>query len=604
MPGPKKRTIRRHKKRTDDGKGERRMVAGRRFRLPKGVNGHDADQRFARIEALWEDNESFCRRICRDVEWTDIALWAAERFKQGELRITLPPIGEILPSYSDRPWPGRLDLVIGRYTDEDGACHYPPTVDGLEFDEAKHIYDLMSESFPSVNWLLPAAHSREVIRFHESASRWSLEQLSKARNQAPPDPSTPLITGTFHEALEVFEQKRREDFTMADGTFDGSGHHMLSMIKAMRERQTDFPLAELDFARCQATVDYWRNRPMSPHTETILASKTCGNYIGELTRFFDWLHLSKDFGWRKPPDYGDLNTKVRKLPSDRPSIASMTISTYSVEELTFLYKHAQRFERLLLVWCLNCSHGAAEFGRVEWEDILFREEHPWRAQGLRVETSANDSWCGLVRPKSNVIGWWNLWPETVQLLEWWYGECERNLGRPLKPSDRVVLSEDGTPLYRDESRNAQTSFANKWERLIKRVWKREGEDSLRKLPFGTLRDQLSDWLGGDQAKPVVASVALAHGIPHKGDKLLYRHYANRPWAKLFTAQQDYRRYLQPMFNSLPSVLDEYDPLQEKVEALWNTGERKVAKIAEFLGVSEMTVRRRLKALEEKSKQTE
>jgi DeoR/GlpR family transcriptional regulator of sugar metabolism len=51
------------------------------------------------------------------------------------------------------------------------------------------------------------------------------------------------------------------------------------------------------------------------------------------------------------------------------------------------------------------------------------------------------------------------------------------------------------------------------------------------------------------------------------------------------------------------VLVEYDPLQEKVEALWNTGERKIQKIAEFLNVSEMTVRRRLKGLEERSKQT-
>jgi hypothetical protein len=35
-------------------------------------------------------------------------------------------------------------------------------------------------------------------------------------------------------------------------------------------------------------------------------------------------------------------------------------------------------------------------------------------------------------------------------------------------------------------------------------------------PFGTLRDQMSNWLGSDQNRAVLASVALAHGIPHKG----------------------------------------------------------------------------------------
>lgn len=599
MSGTNKRAVRRHKKRTDDGKGLRRMIAGQRFRLPHGVGDREADQRFSRLEDLWKDNEAFCRRIGRDVEWTDIALWTAEYLKRGELRIPIPPIDEILPSYSDCPWPGRLDLVIDRYTDEDGACHYPPIVDGLDPSEAKHIYDILSESFPSVNWLLPAAHSKEIIQFHESASRWSLEQLAKAKNQAPPDPSTPLITGTFHEALEVYEEKRRGDFTLSDGTFDGSGHHMLSMIKAMRERQPDFPLAELDFSRCQATVDYWRNRPMSPHTKTVLTSKTCGNYIGELKRFFDWLHLTKEFGWRKPNDFGDLSTRIRKRNSDRPSIADMTISIYTLDELKLLYKHAQPFERLLLVWCLNCAHGAAEIGRVEWEDILIREEHPWHSQGLRIDTSNDDSWCGLVRPKSNVIGWWRLWPETVQLLEWWHGESTRRLRRPLNSNDRILLTEQGTPFYRDESRNAQTSFANTWTRLTQRVHKRERAADLRPLPFGTLRDQLPDWLGGDHARPVVASIALAHGIPHKGDKLLYKHYSNRPWAALFSAQQDYREYLQPMFGTLPAVLAEYDPLQEKIEALWNTGERKVSKIAEFIGVSEATVHRRLKTLREK-----
>ncbi len=117
----------------------------------------------------------------------------------------------------------------------------------------------------------------------------------------------------------------------------------------------------------------------------------------------------------------------------------------------------------------------------------------------------------------------------------------------------MLITDTGAPLYRDGSRNAQTGFANAWTRLLDRVQAKEGEKAIRRLPFGTLRDQLPDWIGGEQAKAVVASVALCHGIPHKGDKLLYRHYANRPWDALFEAQRQYRQHLEKMFLAASSL---------------------------------------------------
>ena len=179
-------------------------------------------------------------------------------------------------------------------------------------------------------------------------------------------------------------------------------------------------------------------------------------------------------------------------------------------------------------------------------------------------------------------------------------ECERMLKRPPGDTDRVLITDTGADLYRDESRNAQTGFANAWKRLLDRTEKCEGEGSVRRLPFGTLRDQLPNWLGGDENKAIVASVALCHGLPHKGDKLLFGQYSNRPWAALFKSQQEYRQHLAPVFKAVPDVLTEHDAISEKVEALWNTGERKIQKIADFLGISEMTVRRRLKSLGLKS----
>lgn len=591
------RVTRRHKSRKSDGKGVRLFLAGERFRVPAGVSSIDAELRFLLIHRLWADNEGFCRRHSLEMTWTYIALWAAERIRLGVPRIPLPPIDDVLASFGDSNWPRELQVIVDERTDETLRTLYPSKIDDLYWDEGKAFFEFLCDSFPSVNWLLPESHAGEVISFHEKQARSSIERLAQAKNQAPPHPSTPLIQGTFHEALSAFEVKRKDDFTSAEG-FDNSGHHMVGLVQKMRERMSDFPLAELDLSRCQAQFDFWRKRPRNLISEEIvpLTVKTCENYIGELGRFFDWLHLSSQFAWRKPADFETLERRVESLNSDRRSVKNMEVLTFSIDNLVLLMKHATPFERFLLVWCLNCSHGAAEMGRVEWGDIFLRREHPWKKQGLRLDTTENDSWCGFVRPKSDVLGWWLLWPETVQLLEWWKGERSRILGDTPPDDERVLVTETGSPLYRDESRNAQTGFANTWNRLLDRIERVEGKGVIERLPFGTLRDQLSDWLGGDQARAVVASVALCHGILHRDDKLLYGRYSNRPWQALFQSQREYRQYLARVFDAVPNLLIEYDSIGEKVASLWKAGIRKIPKIAEYLDISEMTVRRRIQSL--------
>jgi hypothetical protein len=287
---------------------------------------------------------------------------------------------------------------------------------------------------------------------------------------------------------------------------------------------------------------------------------------------------------------------VNRLPSDRRSIQNIEIKTFSVEHLKLLYKHALPAQRLKMVWCLNCSHGAAEIGRVAWEDLFLNQPHPWTNEGLEFSSNESDSWCGLLRPKTDVVGWWWLWPETTELVQWWKADLEQRLKRKLKSSERMLLTDTGTSLYRDSSRNAQTSFANEWSRLHARVAKAEGKDAVPRLPFGTLRDQMSNWLGSDQNRAVLASVALAHGIPHKGDKLLYKHYSNRPWAHLFEAQKEYRQLLQPMFDEAPDPLSVHDPLTSQIADLWNSGNQDLRAIAKACRVHIVTVRRKLREL--------
>lgn len=400
---------RRRKSGKDDGKGERRMIAGERFRTP-GISGSEANQRFDRIEDVWRDNKIFCQRqLVAEPNWNYIARWAAESIRKGDLRIQIPPIDDIVGTYweADQSLPPKLSEIVWSYVDDDCSTAYPDKVAEMQSAAAIEVYEILSEAFPSVSWVLPKHHYDVQLKRHEQIARLSLEKLAKIKNETPPDPATPLIAGTYHEALIAYEEKRRQDFTEPDGTFDGSGHHFLGIIKAIRERRPDFKLAELDFRKCWEEYDYWRNRPENLRKEKKgqrLSAKTCGNYVGELTRFFNWLHVERDFGWKRPEDHDLLKKDIRDLKGDRRSVTEMVVKVFSLEELMLLYRNAVPFERFLMTWCLNCAHGDAEIGRFEWGDLFLSKEHPWQSKGLRIESTADDNWCGLTRPKSDVIG--------------------------------------------------------------------------------------------------------------------------------------------------------------------------------------------------------
>lgn len=600
MEAAQPKITRRHRKpkagRKDTGKGERLFLAGQRFQFPKGLDLREVELRKVRLRSLWTENEQFCLKVGKDeVEWTYIALWAAERIRQGEQRVPYPEFDDILASFD----PGgvldlRLQGIVHPYLDDDRLEEIPEKIEDAHWREAETIYEVLTDFFRSVPWQLPRHHIEKISGFHERRARRSIDRAAHVRGQAPVDPKTPLVAGSFHEAVEAYLEKRRADFTH-DGKFDGSGHHMLGLARDFMSRQANIPLAQLDFSRCQQVYDFWRDRPINLRTKEPLSRKHCSSHIGELDRFFDWLHVTSLYGWRRPADFDLIQKKVKEFDSDRPSINELQITTFSVRELTLLYKHALPNERLKLLWCLNCSHGAAEIGRVEWEDLFLHRPHPWLKEGLKIETTEEDSWCGFLRPKTDVLGWWWLWPETVGLVEWWKNELQRHLGRNVQGTERMMITTKGTSVYRDSSKNGQSGFANDWKRLLNRVIEAEGKDAVQRHPFGTLRDQLSDWLGCDEAKPVIASVALAHGIPHKGDKLLYKHYSNKPWKHLFEAQREFRQVLKPIFDESPDPLKIHDPVLACLCEQWEKGERKVVRLAKACGVSTDTIYRKLQA---------
>lgn len=507
----------------------------------------------------WTIERKGVSRLPLEVSWSPLSLWVAEKIKLGVQPVRLPTWDVLIQSVCRD---GKIEYRFRCLAEilERPPEARPTRTEQLDSRDALSLLRGLMQVFPSVPWSLYDHQIEDVVRLHEERARQDIQVISEVKpsyNGAEELPITlPGVRGSFHGAVRSYFKKRQADFTTR-GSFDGSGHHMLGLVDNFVKRLPDVPLAKLGFAECQELYDFWRNRPLNTRTNEPLSAKHCSSHIGELDRFFKWLHKTTEFAWRRPQDFDLIDKRVKRLDSDRRSIQDIELKTFQVEHLKLLYKHALPAERLKLLWCLNCSHGAAEMGRVEWGDIYLEQQHPWIKDGLKWDGSPSDSWCGLLRPKTDVIGWWWLWPETVQLVKWWREKILQDFSRDPLPSERMLVSKTGEPLYRDSSRNAQTSFANQWTRLIDRVLKIEGKNAVPRLPFGTLRDQMSNWLGSDENQAVLASTALAHGIPHKGDRLLFKHYSNRPWAQLFQKQREYRGILMPVFEGVP------DPNQEK-----------------------------------------
>lgn len=63
-----------------------------------------------------------------------------------------------------------------------------------------------------------------------------------------------------------------------------------------------------------------------------MARKTCENHVAELMRFLRWLHKSKDLDWRKPEDFGDLDTRVKEIEDERTRVGHLNVKVYTDDE--------------------------------------------------------------------------------------------------------------------------------------------------------------------------------------------------------------------------------------------------------------------------------
>lgn len=524
----------------------------RSFKFSRSVSDKEAEGRITRLKEVY----SACGG------WNELSNFIADSVRKGIVPVPLP--NRELSVHLGMKWDGWVrwrQLLVSKL----------PSIPWATLSEA-----------PTSPSILAALRHVTMEQLNEVAATISgLDQKDR--------PVVAAIPGTLHEALTAYQSYIIES---EPTNFDRHGK-----IRQLITRHQDQPLATLGLDSCQDLFNYWRQRAPRHDGKGQYTPKRSREQLSELIRFMEWMHLSEKFGWREPEDFSRLDRSISKDVRDRKALKKISIPTFNLSDLATLVRHAGMPEKLWIIWCLNTAHGAAEVGRVQWEDIYFNQDHPWRAEGLKIWEGGD--WVGFLRPKTDVLGWWMLWPETVTLLNRWKEHCEKNIfHRTVEPADILICRESGSPLY-GTSKNGQSGFANQFTRL-KKCCERTGFP-VADLPPGTLRDQFSDWCGSDQADAIVASVALTHGSPHGTDKLLYKHYSNRPWKKLFEKQQEFREYCRPILNAI----EEPKPLPQKLAEfakVWPTltGSKmtRVTEAANSLNVATVTIYRYLERLPE------
>lgn len=380
---------------------------------------------------------------------------------------------------------------------------------------------------------------------------------------------------SLHQALDEYSKWIAvEKFDQSEEAVNDTGVTRQNMVKQIKTYLApDRPLASLnDFASIDGLFGILRKRPITVRYQKPMAKKSASNLIGELGRFFDWLHHSSAWEWRKPVDFSEIKRSPIELESDIDA-ESKDVPVYNVKQLEVLYAYATPLERLMMALGLNCAYGADQIGRLKIGEVVERK-------GIY--------YIKRVRRKKKVKGFHRLFATTLEGIKW------ATKGREDQLTSYVLVNGKGQPLWRKtKGENRSQDIPNAWTRLLNRVCK--DHPDFPRHGFNTLRDTSSN-LVRRIAGHEMASLHLTH--KHQSTDANLRRYTNAPRAKLFKAHRELERRLASVFqveNAWKERTHQYvTTLQiQQMKQLRMKGVP-VREIAETVGVSPPTVYRHTK----------
>jgi len=526
-------------------------------KISLGTNKRQAVERFKLIAAIWKRVELEATSHGKKPVWDDLSRRIAKAIGDGQTVFRVERSNSNPHTYSRI-----VEAVAKSY----------PEITVLPQDEAAYRGGKSIEQ-----------GKRSEVEALEKELLIEADELRKVVLETPENDSKDVdLLGdrTLHQALDDYSKWiAQEKFDKAEEAVNDTGMTRQSMVKQLKTYLVpDRPLRSLnDFASVDQLFGILRKRPITFRYGEPMARKTATNLIGELHGFFDWLHRSSEWDWRKPVDFSDICRKPLDLESDGEHDAD-DVPVYTKDQLKKLYEYATPLERLLILLAINCAFGADQIGRLRIGEII---EHNGTYYIRRI------------RKKRKVKGVHRLFAATVEGLKW------AIRGREDDKTAHVLLNGNGNPLWRKtKGGNRSKDIPNAWYRLLDRLRLDEeadpdpGRKSFLRYGFNTLRDTSANMIE-EIAGPEIASIHLTHKHQTKDSNL--RRYSNPRRKKLFKAHRILEARLADVFN-VAEAWKERDhqyvtPRQiKRMRELRKQGVP-VARIAEEVGVGSTTVYR-------------
>jgi hypothetical protein len=466
----------------------RQQKVQHKFRL--GTDRREAERRDELLRQLWERLEAEAGQ--QAALWDDYTLEIAKAVAKGIDRIPLPPLmeEESAISYAQRlqTTQDRFPFLKFQPTDEQryaegiGERAFQLKDIVLRGDPADYFQSYLEKKVLSPP-LQPTSETGIVAYDYQPL----LQPASSSSPQARED------NATLHQALDSYEAWIREHYFDIDlNDITEHAHTKIGQVRTFKSRHEDLPLHKIDYNQIEGMYRFWRQRPLKmthDGTQVRISRHSIRHYIGELHRFFKWLHRCGEFSWRKPEDFNDID---RRIPQDTEMVKQRirNVDTFRLEELQLLNRYATPIERLYLLLGLNCGFGAKEIATLTIGEVFLHQALAADEQEMfDFPSSTNDSFLSLVRNKTTIVGKYLLFEQTTKMLEWCLA---RRLKQPTPaPEERLILTSKGKPLdQRSPNGNPSRQIPNSFARLKKRI--RDDHNQISDLPFKCLRKTAGD----------------------------------------------------------------------------------------------------------------
>lgn len=492
-----------------------------KFRL--GVDLKEAKRRELKLIELWEQVEKIAHG--KPPLWDEISLEIGSQIARGQYPVVLSPFaGEAAEPYARRIRRSQAQFPM-----------IPTTVGEPALYEQGKV-------------LIEAADSagRTVLLWEEEMPDWSklpVVTLQLPRRTGPLESQTSTIT-TLHQAMrDYIAWIKQTYFSEHLGRITANGYTKIKQMGILLERHQDVPLSAVGYNEVEAMFLLWRKRPFKKGTQTPISRMSASNLIGEMQRFFRWLHRSPGHSWRKPEDFDDIEMAVDTIPQDHAKFGRQ-VKVFTLDELVLLNQYATPLERVFLLLGLNCGFGIAEVASLQIGEVHLRQ--PNDGQPGPAVTSGN-SFIKRVRRKNNVYGEFILFSQTVQAIQWALERCAKN--GEMDSASPLLLNERGQAYDKPTAAgNANQQIPNRFRDLIERV--KADDKQIRTLSFNKLRKTAGDLIRRF-ADGETAGIFLCHGQPVESDELL-DDYTNRPFEKVFEGIRRVEEFLQPVFTAAGS----------------------------------------------------